>query len=119
MMDTSNTLLLVIDLQGKLASSVYEHELLFGNLERMIKIAQIFKLPILWTEQAPDKIGPTVEPIAALLFPLVKPIAKRSFSCYGSEEFRREIKAIGRQHVLIIGIETHVCIYQSARDLSR
>jgi len=112
-------ILTVIDVQGKLATLMHEHERLFANIERVIKTAQILDIPILWTEQAPDKIGATIEPISRLLFPVVKPIPKRTFSCYACSEFRKHIDASGRQQVLITGIETHVCVYQTVRDLNR
>jgi nicotinamidase-related amidase len=118
-MEIDETILLVVDVQGNLANLMHEHERLFSNIERMIRIAKIMGMPILWTEQAPDKIGVTVEPIAALLRPDLKPIPKRSFSCYPCIEFKKSIDAAGRRNVLITGIETHVCVYQTARDMHR
>ena len=116
-MSPNDTILVVVDVQGKLATLMFEHERLFANIERLIKIVRILDIPILWTEQAPEKIGATVEPISKLLFPVVKPIAKRSFSCYACGEFRRYIDGLRRQQVLLAGIEAHVCVYQTARDL--
>jgi len=118
-MGISDTTLVVIDVQGKLAALMHEHERLFTAIERVIKITQALEIPVLWTEQAPDKLGPTVDPIARLLFPVVKPIAKRVFSAYNCPEFRRHIDAGGRRQVLITGIEAHVCVYQTAQDLHR
>ena len=114
-----NSVLLVVDVQGKLAMLMHEHEQLLANIQRLIKSAQVLEIPILWSEQAPDKIGATIDPIRQLLFPLVKPIVKRSFSCYASAEFREALKKTGRGQVLVTGIETHVCVYQTARDLHR
>ena len=118
-MDIQDTVLMVIDVQGKLASLMHGHERLFTNIERAIKIAQILEIPILWTEQAPEKIGTTVEPISQLLFPVVKPISKRSFSCWGSPEFVETMRSLRRARVLVTGIETHVCVYQTVGDLKR
>ena len=118
-MDSQNAVLVVIDVQGKWAMRMYDHEHCFANIERVIKIAQIFEMPILWTEQAPEKIGYTIPPIADLLSPKSKPIVKRTFSCYGCPEFKEAIDRTRRQQVILVGIETHVCIYQSARDLNR
>lgn len=121
MMNSSelSTALVVIDVQGKLAALVHDHEHVLANVLKAVRIAQILNLPILWTEQAPDKIGATVESVSQLLFPVIKPIVKRSFSCYGSDEFRQTLSAAGCSDVLIVGIETHVCVYQTARDLVR
>ena len=117
MLAIEDSVLLVIDVQGKLASLMHEQEKIFGNIERMIKVAQILRMPILWTEQAPDKIGATIAPINDLLFPLLKPISKRSFSVYGCPEFVEALLKEKRRQVIITGIEAHVCIYQSGRDL--
>ena len=118
-MGIDNTVLVVVDVQGNLAMLMHDQQFLFANIERMIKMAKILEIPILWTEQAPEKIGVTVEPIAKLLAPALKPISKRSFSCYGSPEFRQALAASGRRNVLLVGIETHICLYQTARDLYR
>ncbi len=117
MFNIEESVLLVVDVQGKLASLMYDHERLFANLERMIRAAQLLELPILWTEQAPEKIGETVEPIKNLLFPVLKPIHKKSFSCYRCPEFLEHLKAINRRQIIVVGIETHVCVYQTVCDL--
>ncbi len=119
MLDIENSVLAVIDVQGKLADMVHEHDNVLVSIEHLIKIAAVFHLPVLWSEQAPDKIGPTAEPIKNLLFPIHKPIVKRSFSCYGCPDYVEHLKQINRRQILITGIETHVCVYQTARDLHR
>ena len=83
----------------------------------MIKAAEIFGLPILWSEQAPDKIGETVDSVKDLLYPMVKPIHKRSFSCYGCTEYVEHLRSIKKCQILVIGIETHVCVYQTVHQL--
>ena len=117
MLKTDNSVLLVMDVQGKLATLVHEHEHMLANIERLIKSAGILGVPILWTEQAPDKIGETIDPVKHLLFSLIKPIVKRSFSCYSCPEFKQALKNSGRGQVLVTGIETQVCIYQTVHDL--
>jgi nicotinamidase-related amidase len=82
----------------------------------MVKGAQLLGLPILWTEQNPDGLGPTMPEIVELL-PNQNPVSKFSFSCCGSEQFMKELKALNRQNILIVGIEAHVCVYQTAADL--
>lgn len=73
-------------------------------------------LPVLWLEQYPQGLGPTIPELAALL-PDLQPIAKTSFSAWGSEEFTRQLAATGRRQCLLAGIEAHVCVYQTALDL--
>ncbi|MBF0489590.1 MAG: hydrolase [Candidatus Omnitrophica bacterium] len=117
MLNINETALVVIDVQTKLAHLMHDHDVLYHNIERVIKVSQVLNLPILWTEQAPEKIGPTVEAIHDTLFPLIKPIAKRSFSCWGCEEFKTQLSLTKCRQVILVGIETHVCVYQTAADL--
>ena len=119
MLEIENTALAVIDVQGRLAGLTYDHENVVTHIQHFIRVAQAINLPICWSEQAPDKIGETVDAIKSLLFPLVKPIAKRSFSCWGVPQYMDHLKEINRRQILVTGIETHVCVYQTARDLHR
>jgi len=119
MLDAQNTAIAVIDIQGKLAEIVHAHEKLLRHIQFFIKASEIFGLPILWSEQAPDKIGETVGSIKALLDPVAKPIHKRTFSCYHCPEFVEELKNINRHQIIVVGIETHVCVYQTVCDLNR
>ena len=119
MLEIENTALTVIDVQGRLSGLIQSQEKVLTHIQYLIKAAIAFGLPILWSEQAPDKIGDTIAPIKDLLYPLVKPIAKRSFSCYGAPEYVDHLKKLNRRQILITGIETHVCVYQTSRDLHR
>ena len=111
-----NTVLIVVDVQGKLAQLMADKQALFANLQRIIRGVQVLDIPILWVEQYPEGMGPTIAEIAPLLLG-IEPISKLSFSCCGNGRFMRELTALSRKQVLIAGIETHVCVYQTARDL--
>ncbi|MCA9523681.1 MAG: isochorismatase family protein, partial [Myxococcales bacterium] len=91
-------------------------EQLFENTKKAILGARALQLPLLCTEQVPDKLGPTVPELAEHLGD-VQPIAKRAFSCAGDAGFNAALEATGRRQVLLCGIETHICVYQTARDL--
>ena len=106
MLTLNNTALLVIDVQGKLAQLMHQKETFFTGVERMIQGAQILEIPILWTEQAPDKLGETIPQIRELLLDTVQPVAKISFSCCGTQPFMAHLKALNRSQVLIVGLET-------------
>ncbi len=82
----------------------------------MIKAADILEVPILWSEQAPEKIGVTIPEIAELLAGLT-PIKKTSFSCYREKAFKQALLRTKRHQIMMVGIEAHVCIYQTAADL--
>lgn len=117
MLTLNNTALVVIDVQGKLAQLMSQKETLFENLQKIIKGARVLELPIIWNEQLPEKLGPTVPEIAQLLANTTQPIAKSSFSCCANPPFMAGLKATQRKQVLLTGIESHVCVYQTCLDL--
>jgi nicotinamidase-related amidase len=116
MLTSDKSVLVVIDMQGKLAQSMYRKELLFENVEKIIKGAQVLGIPMLLTEQNPKGLGPTIPEVADLV-PNVRRIPKLSFSCCGDELFLKELSALQRCQVLLTGIEAHVCLYQTTVDL--
>ncbi|MFH1701263.1 MAG: hydrolase [Candidatus Zixiibacteriota bacterium] len=116
MLKLENTALAVVDIQGKLAGLMYEKDKLFENAVKMIKGAQVLELPILWNEQVPDKLGGTIPQIKELL-DKIQPMAKSTFSCCGNEGFIKALTQTGRRQIIVIGIETHICVYQTVIDL--
>ena len=116
MLTLENTVLVIVDVQGKLVHLMDKKEVLFENLQKTIKGAQILGIPVLWTEQNPKGLGPTITEVARLLSN-IEPISKLSFSCCGSGHFVQVLKASNRKQVMIAGIEAHVCVYQTAVDL--
>lgn len=116
MLDISSCCLVVVDVQGKLAQLMVDKETLFKNIRILIQAAKLLEIPILWCQQVPQALGPTVPEIAELLAD-TEPIDKASFSCAGHEPFNAKLEALDREQVLLCGIETHVCIYQTAMDL--
>ncbi len=118
MLDIQNCCLVVVDVQGKLAQLMHGKQALFKNIQFLIKAAKILNIPILWCQQCPYALGPTVSEIAQLLTD-DEPIDKAAFSCCGAEQFNIRLNESARQQVLLCGIEAHVCIYQTAVDLLR
>ena len=116
MLKIENTTLLIIDIQGKLAHLMHEKERLFKNVQKLIKGIQILGIPILWVEQNPHGLGPTIPEIADILSN-IQPISKMSFSSCGNDDFLQALKALNRKQVLVAGIEAHVCVYQTAADI--
>jgi nicotinamidase-related amidase len=108
--------LIVVDVQGRLAQLMHDKESLFKNIEILIKAAKFLNIPILWCQQCPDALGPTIPQIARLLTD-IEPINKASFSCCGSDQFNAKLNELNRKGILLCGIESHVCIYQTAVDL--
>ncbi len=116
MLEIDHCCLVVVDIQGKLAQLMHDKETLFKNVRILIQAAKLLEVPILWCQQVPESLGPTVPEIAELLAQDT-PIDKASFSCVGHEPFNIELESLDREQVLLCGIETHVCIYQTAMDL--
>jgi nicotinamidase-related amidase len=116
MFSPEKSVLVVIDVQEKLAPLMQEKDVLLKNIRILIQSAQVLNIPVLWTEQLPDKIGPTVEPIRRLLSTR-KPIVKKSFGCGGEESFTKALASLYRKQIIVTGIETHVCVYQTAAQL--
>ena len=116
MLDIQKCCLVVVDVQGKLAQLMYNKEGLFSNIQILIKAAKILNIPMIWCQQCPEALGATVTSISELLSDN-EPIDKASFSCCAEERFNSKLKGLSRQHVLLCGIEAHVCIYQTAVDL--
>lgn len=116
MLTTDQSLLVLIDLQGRLAQLMHGREALFDHVQRLIRGAQALRLPILWLEQYPQGLGPTIPEVAGLLTGL-SPIPKTSFSACGNEAFLAQLTGLERRQVLLAGIEAHVCVYQTAVDL--
>ncbi|MGD2095636.1 MAG: hydrolase [Phycisphaerales bacterium] len=118
MLDIRNCCLVVVDVQGKLAQLMYDKEVLFKNVQILIQAAKILDIPILWCQQCPDALGPTLPEIEQLLTDN-EPINKAAFSCCGDEQFNIRLNELARNQVILCGIETHVCICQTAIDLLR
>ncbi len=116
MLSVDKCALVVIDIQGKLAQLMYQKESLFENAGKLIRGFQVLGVPIIVTEQYPKGLGPTIPEIAGL-FPDFKPLPKVAFSCCGDEGFQRELRSVNRQQIVVCGIETHVCVYQTVMDL--
>ena len=116
MLTPENAVLLVVDFQEKLVRAMHERQALVENAAKMVQGAKILGLPILWTEQNPQGLGPTVSEVADLLSDM-QPVSKLSFSCCGEARFMEQLLKLNRKQALLCGIESHVCVYQSAADL--
>ena len=116
MLTTDTTVLVVIDVQEKLVRPMHQVDALIDNQRRLISGMLAMDVPILCTEQNPKGLGRTVPQIAALLEG-VEAISKNCFSCSDSENFLQNLKDLNRNNVLLAGIETHICVYQTALGL--
>lgn len=115
MFTLENACLVVIDVQGKLAKIVDESEAVIQNVAKLVQAMQALEVPILWLEQIPSLLGGTSLEIAQHM--QGQPITKKTFSANGEETFKQAVKASGRSQFILTGIETHICVYQTARQL--
>ena len=81
-----------------------------------MRLADIYRVPVLLTEQYPQGLGETLSEIKELL-PGMKPVEKTCCNCGDEAGFKKELEASGRKQVLVCGIESHICVYQTALDL--
>jgi nicotinamidase-related amidase len=107
--------LVVIDIQEKLLPPIFQHEQLVRNSQLLIRAAGILKMPVLMTTQYAKGLGRTVPEIAALL-PEGEAIDKQLFSCFGSDAFCSLLKRLPGQRntLLLCGMESHICVTQTA-----
>jgi len=107
--------LIVVDIQEKLLPPIFQKEQLIRNSKLLIRLAGILKIPALMTTQYAKGLGPTVPEISSLL-PESPAIDKQMFSCFGSDVFCSLLKRLpgNRNTVLLCGMESHICVMQTA-----
>jgi len=108
--------LIVVDVQGKLATIVDDSERYITNLVKLVKAAKLLELPILWLEQNPEKLRKTV-PDSTDALASISPITKYTFSGCGEPAFVEAVKKAKVNTWLVSGIETHICVYQTSLEL--
>jgi nicotinamidase-related amidase len=113
------TAVIMIDVQERLfpAMDADHREEVMRNLKVLAAAARRLQLLTLVTEQYPKGLGHTLQELKEALPTGLEPIEKVAFSCWGVETFRSRLTASGARHVLVGGIEAHVCVLMSALDL--
>lgn len=112
-----DSLLLVVDLQQRLAPAISGRDAVEARVATLIRGARRVGVPVRASEQYPQGLGPTVPAIAALLDD-VERLPKRAFSCAAEPDFLAALGGLGRSQVVICGMEAHVCVLQTALGLS-
>lgn len=108
----TDSILIVVDEQPKFMAAIWERERVLARSDFLVQIAVLLGVPVVATVQNPDRMGGLDARFDAL-----DPIAKMSFSCGGAPEFVARLKALDRRQVVLVGIETHICVSQTAMDL--
>jgi nicotinamidase-related amidase len=116
MLDVSDTVLLVIDVQERFRSVQKEFDTMAAGCIKLIKTFRALDLPIIVTEQYPKGLGQTIGEIRELLGS-IEPLTKTVFSSYGCAGVPEQLESAKARKVLVCGIETHVCVNQTVHDL--
>jgi isochorismate hydrolase len=114
LLNCDDSRLLIVDMQERLLSVVPEAAAVVAKCERLARGAQILGVPVSATEQYPARLGSTVEPLRGLVGPAHD---KLRFSCAGVLNWSHAAGGSDRPKIVVAGIETHVCILQTALDL--
>jgi nicotinamidase-related amidase len=121
-LDSQRAALLLVDFQERLAAVMAPGEIAAcqRNIVLLFELARQLRIPVVVSEQYPRGLGPTVPGLkAALAEPglTVERIEKIEFSCADSPAFKEVHRRLGRDQWIVVGMEAHVCVYQTARDL--
>jgi len=116
MLDKEDTVLLIVDIQEKLATVMKEKDKVVKNNLHLIELAKMTGMPVLVTEQYPKGLGTTVPELREAL-PYYRPIEKMTFDCCGQPTFLEELKELNKSNVILTGMETHICVLQTCIGL--
>jgi len=114
-----DTVLIIIDVQERLAPAMDAalYERLLANIARLVVGTRALGVPVIVTEQYPKGLGITVAALREVLGEM-SPYEKMVFSAAKDDGIAQRLRALGRSTAVIVGMETHVCVYQTARDLA-
>lgn len=116
MLNIENSVVVIIDIQEKLVNAAGK----YSPVDKACKLAEaakILNIPVLVTEQYPNGLGQTVDPLKSALAENTVYIEKTGFSALLTPEFRDKLEVLGKKQVVICGIEGHICVYQTICDL--
>jgi|SRR5579871_1000780 len=114
-LDAAQCALVVVDIQEKLLPPIFNKDSLIKNSQLLIRLAKILSIPTMVTTQYSKGLGATVPEIASLVED-VTAIDKLEFGCFGNEPFRARLRSLpgNRNTVLLCGMESHICVMQTA-----
>ena len=113
MLDVKSSLLLIVDVQEKLMPVISEKEDVISNIIKLVTFGELVNLPVVYTEQY--KLGATMPEIKKRLSQS-EPIVKKEFNCFLNDNFRRQINRLKISSLIVAGVETHICVSQTALE---
>ncbi len=113
--DRNSSFLLVVDMQEKLVPAIHRNQQIIANIGLLLRLASILNLPVMLTTQYQKGLGATIPEIASLT-PGLEPVDKVEFGCFGNDLFCQRLKdRFPRANtILLTGIESHICVAQTA-----
>lgn len=115
--NANNCHLVVIDVQTRLTQVMSDRKSLLQNCEVLIQAAKLLEIPITVTEQYPKGIGATEPQLTNALANDYLPVEKTCFSCCASDQFSTRVDKSSKPQMILCGIESHICVLQTAMDL--
>lgn len=126
LLDSARSILVVIDIQGKLVHMVHRPTMVLETARRLMRLADLFQVPVVLTEQYPKGLGPTEPSLRETFDALTTPrffLEKTSFGCCGEAAFEpllqeaRKGLPLRQRQIVVAGIEAHVCVLQTVLEL--
>ena len=115
LLDAEQSVVIVVDIQPKFMAPIFEADRFLSRTKLLVSAAKLPVGPVLHTEQYPERMGGTEEEVQALIGQPA--FGKMAFSCCGSEEFMAALEKTGATQAILCGIESHICVNQTAHDL--
>jgi nicotinamidase-related amidase len=117
LMNSQTSVLMVVDVQDKLAAAMADRDETVRRVAMLLRGAARLEVPVVASEQYPAGIGHLVDEVDEVLPPTAAVIEKLHFSCLAEPGFSERLSALGRSRMVVCGMETHVCVLQTALDL--
>ena len=118
LIDRNDSTLLLIDIQEKLIKKIFDFKSIISHSKKIVDVFSFLKLPIVYSEQYPNGLGKTINPIDDMLRKIkALKIEKTTFSCISDINDNEIRKIFPKNQIIICGIETHICILQTSIDL--
>jgi len=112
LLDGKSAALVVVDMQEKLIPLMSRKERLVDNLIILVRLAELFNIPIVLTEHYVKWLGGTIRDLTESL-PAYEPIHKMDFNCCAADNFNRRLESLNVANIILAGVETHICIFQT------
>jgi nicotinamidase-related amidase len=111
-----DTALVIVDAQERLMQAMGNPDRVCDRIVKLLHLARVCSFPVILTEQNPRLLGPTIPEIQSAL-PEYRPIEKLDFDCCNVDSFRARLRDMTLGHLILTGVETHICIFQTCISL--